>query len=119
MTSYKVFGVVGHFHFYNWFARYVLKRLGFRGMVIGSHVYYWAIPSDQSIVHEMRHVYQHYRLAGENRMWVGVVKFWSSYIYQWVRDGFKYSNIDLEEEARECAARWERFTITRIESWRE
>ena len=70
-----------------------VKALGTGAITIGNNIYTWKSElSDSLLRHEMKHVEQYKRY--------GKVGFLARYLWGWVSNGFRYSKIPLEVEAR-------------------
>ena len=80
-----------------------VKKIGTGAITIGRHIFfkeYKSRVSQRLIRHETEHVrqYNRYRLFGQ--WWIAIPLFLLVYIGQWVKAGFRYSQIRYEIEAR-------------------
>jgi len=84
----KAYGVTG-----KWHLKSKVVPKGFSAITFGSHVYYKGEnPSRRIIKHEHTHIKQYEKH--------GLFGFWFKYTWQWVKNGFSYKKIELEQEAR-------------------
>ena len=72
-----------------------VKLLGTTAVTFGNNIYTWKGSISEILMrHEEKHVEQYKRY--------GKVGFLARYLWGWVSNGFRYSKIPLEIEAREA-----------------
>ena len=80
-----------------------VDKIGARAITFGRHIFFNDYKSKVSVRimrHELAHVHQYerYRLFGIG--WISIPLFLVVYVGQWVKAGFRYSQIEFEFEAR-------------------